>query len=76
MRNLLPIGSVIEIRNTENNKEDDITQNYYIIIGKRRSEKDEYDYTCVKYPYGFVGELYYHNDSDVNYIVNLGNINY
>ncbi len=69
MKDLLPIGSVIELIDK---KEKD----YYIIIGKKRKETDKYDYTCVKYPYGFTDILYYINDSNIKNIVHLGDINY
>lgn len=69
MKDLLPIGSVIEL--IDKNEKD-----YYIIIGRRRKETDKYDYTCVKYPYGFVDKLYYINDSDIKNIVHFGDINY
>lgn len=75
MKELLPLGSVVELNNTKKDPKEKFPE-YFVIIGKRRNEKDEYDYTAVKYPYGFVDRFYYFNDTKVKNLVRLGDINY
>lgn len=70
MNSLLPVGSVIEM------KDDD---KKYIIVGHARKVKDfDYDYICVVYPYGFFDliDCFYFYDKDVSNVVFLGDMNY
>lgn len=70
MNNMLPIGTVIKVR--ENN-------NRYIIVGRLRLDKNaEYEYICTLYPYGYleIKDFFYFKLSEVDTIVFLGDINY
>ena len=68
MNDMLPIGSVIRARNIKDK---------LVIIGRIKAEND-YDYICVKYPYGFVEieDFFYVKRKDAISIVLLGDINY
>lgn len=66
---LLPLGSVIEIRNSKEK---------YVIIGRKViKDKKTFDYLCVTYPYGFFqdGDFLYFNEKEVVSLCFLGNIN-
>ena len=71
MNDLLPIGSVIKIKNKKVK---------YIIIGRKIRFRDViYDYGCVIYPYGMLIDkksIYYFNDNAVEYVAFIGNNNY
>ena len=68
MNDLLPIGTVIKIKESYDK---------FIIIG-RILEQDKYEYVCVMYPYGYLDskDFIYIKQDDVNSIVFLGDINY
>ncbi len=68
MKQMLPNGSVIKAKDNDNQ---------LIIIG-RLTKNDDYDYICVKYPYGYVDseDFSYIKRTDVISIVCLGDINY
>ena len=68
MNNMLPVGSVIKIKESKDK---------LIIIGRLKINND-YDYICVKYPYGFVDieDFVYIKTKDVVSIIHLGDINY
>lgn len=68
MNNLLPIGSVIKIRESYDK---------YIIIG-RIKQQENYEYVCVTYPYGYldIKDFIYIKPEKVDSLVFLGDINY
>lgn len=74
MKDILPIGSIIEI-NTIDKKDN----NKYFIVGRNIKHNDKlYDYVCLKYPFGYVQNMdfTYINDQEVKYLHHLGDINY
>ena len=76
MKELLPIGSVVssDIVKTELKG-----YNKYVIIGRSvKCDYKDFDYLCVKYPFGFIDEMrfFYINESDITSLIFLGDINY
>ena len=69
MNELLPVGSVITIKNKKSK---------YIIIGEKISYNDnEYDYVCVEYPYGLSlpEKNQYINDDEIDEVFFYGSTN-
>ena len=68
MNQNLPNGSVIKTKDSND---------ILIIIGQLKVDND-YDYICVKYPYGFleIEDFHYVKRKDVVSLVCLGDINY
>ena len=69
MKEMLPIGSVIEIGSTAK----------YLIVGKNvKHENKSYDYVCLNYPFGYVQNMdfKYINNDEVTTLDFLGDINY
>ena len=68
MNKLLPIGSIVKIKNKTFK---------YIIIGHRAFAEKYYDYCCAVYPFGFLldGKLTFIKKNEIETILFLGNIN-